>query len=250
MRNLVIILILLIPIAIQAGEKIDSFEGLEITKESGVLIIDSTSKKHMEKAHSQQAKKRAMEAQQKAQKEAQHPRIEDKLEAQLRKIEAQQKIRMQELEIYRANQYLSYKATKDAQYQKQRQEQQKILDDIHASDSLLEKIKLKTSPESYWEAKVKNLEWSVSSASAEIRDLVIEYKKILATKDLELAQAVNDARYIGADPRQARIEMWEGIQHEIITLKAVISENRVILNRDQTWLEQARRMLSVYRQQN
>lgn len=118
--------------------------------------------------------------------------------------------------------------------------------DIHASDGLWDTIKLKTSPKSYWQEKVKSLEWAVKFGRGQIRDLTLEYKKLLATKDIELAQAANFAQSIGEDPRQARRETWEELKEDLIMLREQIKEEREILKRDQAWLEQARRELAKH----
>lgn len=118
--------------------------------------------------------------------------------------------------------------------------------DIHASDGLWDTIKLKTSPKSYWQDKVKNLEWGVKFSRGQVSDLRLEYKKLLTTKDIELAQAVNFAKSIGDDPREARRETWEQLKEELEMLREQIREEREILKRDQSWLEQARRELSKF----
>lgn len=118
--------------------------------------------------------------------------------------------------------------------------------DIHASDGFWDTIKIKTSPKSYWQEKVNNLEWSIKFGQGQIRDLLIEHKKILATKDLELAQAANFAKSIGENPLQARKETWEDLKVELENLREQIKRERALLERDQVWLEQARRELSKY----
>lgn len=120
---------------------------------------------------------------------------------------------------------------------------EEIENDIHASDSLVDTIKLKLSPKSYWEKMIKGLEWSMKFGRGEIRDLILEHKKLLATKDIELAQAANFARSIGASTKEALQERWAELKEERDALRELIREERAILKRDKMWLEQARREL-------
>lgn len=118
--------------------------------------------------------------------------------------------------------------------------------DIHASDSLWDTIKLKTSPKKYWQEKVGNLEWDVKFSQGQIKDFTLEYEKFLLTKDIELAQAANFAQSIGENPDQARREAEEELREELQLLQDWIKEEKEILKRDQVWLEKARKEFENY----
>jgi len=118
--------------------------------------------------------------------------------------------------------------------------------DIHASDSLWDKIKLKTSPKKYWQEKVENLVWNIKFSQGQIKDFTLEHKKFLLTKDIELAQAANFAQSIGENPDQARRETEEELREELQLLQDWIKEEREILKCDQVLLKKARKELKNY----
>jgi hypothetical protein len=119
--------------------------------------------------------------------------------------------------------------------------------DIHEPDSAWDTMKLKASPRAYWNDRVEDLEWSVKFGKSTVRDLLLERRKLLATKNLELAQAVNFAHSIDEDPIAARKEAWYRIKDKLQSLQDEVRFQNRLLARDQTWLETARKELMVLR---
>lgn len=115
--------------------------------------------------------------------------------------------------------------------------------DIHAEDSIAEKILLKTFPAKYWQKKIKDIEENIAFEKSYIRDMRYDLEILTSTAGVEVKQAAHWARSVGEDPRAAAAERREEIRREIHDLKMSVAEERLYLLRDLSWLETAKREL-------
>ncbi len=115
--------------------------------------------------------------------------------------------------------------------------------DIHAEDSLAEKILLKTFPAKYWRKRIKDLEEQIAYERSSIRDMGYDLEILTSTAAIEVKKAAHWASSAGDDPRVAAVGRREEIRRDIHDLKMDIAEERLYLQRDLEWLEIAKRKL-------
>ena len=111
---------------------------------------------------------------------------------------------------------------------------------IYNSDSVFDTIKRKVSPKSYWKKKVEDLEWFVKFTAGSIKESILERKKILATKDIVIAQAGISARSVGDSSAMAKKEAREEIREDLQVEREIVKEERKALRCYQIWLRKAR----------
>jgi len=122
-----------------------------------------------------------------------------------------------------------------------------LLNEIYKSDSWMDRIKFSASPKAYWQKKVDGYNWSVKHSSGYIKELELEYKGVIATRDIDLEQAVIFAKTYGLDPIQARNDSLALINDELRRIKVEIIDERALLIKHMAQLEISLRELANYK---
>ena len=112
------------------------------------------------------------------------------------------------------------------------------------SESILDKLKRKASPRSYWQGKKDEYENDIKLIKGRIRDSRLELERLKATKDIELRQAVNEARMYGDDIYQAKRDFFEYYKEDVRLTREFIKEDTAILKEFEVYLRVAKNELA------
>ena len=99
-------------------------------------------------------------------------------------------------------------------------------------------------PVKYWQKQVATLKENIELDKMMIRDTGIEMQKFQTTAAVEIAQAINIARYAGDDPEEVRKEMVEEMRANLSAHREMLEMWQETLKKDREALEQAKRQLS------
>lgn len=102
-------------------------------------------------------------------------------------------------------------------------------------------------PKSYWEEKVKSLEFGIEIDKILLRDLYYELKKNSLIAPIEVAQGVNFATIAGIDTSEARKMAIENIKIEREDLLSELKELKNNLKEDEAALKKVQEKLAIYR---
>lgn len=105
-------------------------------------------------------------------------------------------------------------------------------------------------PQKYWQKQVESAQAGIDGTINMIKDTYIELEKLDRTKDLEIAQAINEAKFIGDDIEEARKLKIEEIKEERELYIEDIKEWRKFLKEEKKNLEIAKGKLKEYSNSN